>query len=152
MERLTPEVLANLFPTDFKAKAVILKAVELSYSKEDGLSMKGQIKKGPIKMTIDKSGNITVSGKVSRLSLNGSPKLKALGANFKKIEVTFSEKENGDIEYNGWVSVLGGNGKFGIEGSFDLEKLILDRGFLKSAYDPVKNRQKQLDEALGENK
>lgn len=148
MERLTPDILSNLFPTDFKAKAVILKAVELSYSKSDGFSMKARVKKGPLTMTIDKNGNISASGKISNLSLKGSPELKALGANFKKIEVTFSEKENGDIKYNGWVSVLGGNGKFGIEGSFDLEKLILDRGLLKRAYDPIKNRQKQLDEAL----
>lgn len=154
MERLTEktlDILNSLYPTDMKVKAALFKVVELNYSKEKGLDLKGMVKKGPVKVAVDKDGNITATGKLSYMTLKGTPELKGLGANFKKLEVVFRNQEGDDISYDIWVTVINGTG-FGIEGSFDLVKFILDRGLLQRGYRGyyrgADERFRQIEEAI----
>jgi len=142
-----PARFRNL-PTNFSVKATLFKIVEVKYSKH-GFDFKAALKKGPIKATMDPKGNVKFTGNVGPVSLRGDPVLEALGAKFKFLSVTFSLADNGDIKYNVSVSVYNA-GSFSFSSQFDVEKSVLDRGFLKRAYDPVKNREKQLKDAFDE--
>lgn len=145
------EILPNdfLLPRNFAVKASVKKIAEITYSSEDGLRLKAALKKGPIKATLDQDGKVQFTGSLGRYSLKGDPTLKALGAKFKLLSISFSLAENGDIKYKAKVSVYG-TVDFIVGDQFDLEKLLLDRGFLKGAYDAVKNREKNLKEAIDE--
>lgn len=154
MEGLTQktlDTLNSLYPTDMKVKAALFKVVEVNYSKENGLDLKGMVKKGPVKVTVDKDGRVTVKGRIANVSLKGTPELKALGANFKKLDIEFSDKGGDDIGFNVWFTVVKGVG-FGIEGSFDLAKFMLDRGLLQRAYRGyyrgADERFKQIEDAV----
>lgn len=91
------------------------------------------------------------SAKLGSLSLKQTSEFQAVGANLKKLDVTFRLLDNGDIAYDGWFTAVSGLG-FGINGSFDLERLIVDRGLLRGAYKPLKNRDQQIKDALDANK
>lgn len=144
------EMIPNSFfiPTNFAVKASVLKIVEVSYDKK-GLDMKLMAKKGKFKATLDSEGNVTVKTSINKFSLNGDPALKALGAEFKSMKIEFSVAENGDLKYLVGVKCFK-VAEFSVDGQFDFEEFLLNRGLLKGAYDALKNREQQLEDALNE--
>ena len=135
------------YAPDFEVKLTIKKVLELGYCK-DGVKFAALIKKGPVKFTLEPSGKVKASAKFGNLSLAGDPRLKALGVNFKFLNITFSEASNGNIAYKAAISYRGA-ARFDLKGSFDIEKLILDNsGLLGNAYRGIKDRDQQIKKAL----
>jgi len=132
-------------PTDFKAKVTIRKVLEVSYSGDKGVKLAAALKKGPVTFKLDNKGNISSSAKLGRYSIRGFNSVKALGVEIKFIKITARLKDNGDVAYSAGISY--GAFFFDVSGAFDIEKIV-DRGFLKSAYDPIKNRAQKLEDTL----
>lgn len=142
------EILPKDFlPRHFAVKASVKKVAEITYSSDDGLKLKAALEKGPVKATLDQNGKVQFSGSIGRYSLKGDPALKALGAKFKSLSVSFSLAENGDIKYTATVSIYD-KVNFTVSDQFDLESLIFEHGFLKRAYDPAKSHEQRTKEAI----
>jgi len=147
MEIPSREFLHGLLPTNFAVKASIKKVLEVSYSTDKGVKLNAALKKGPLKATMDINGKVKFSGNLGSFSLHGDPTLKGLGAKFKSLSVVYSLAENGDIKYKVTFAALNA-ASISFGGQFDLEKMVLDRGLLRGAYRPLKNREQQLKDAL----
>lgn len=141
---------SGMLPTNFQVKASVFKVIEVTYSIDNGISLKAALKKGPVKVTIDDKKKVTFSGNIKSLILSGDPTFEALGARFKALSVLLSLADNGDIKYKATVSCWG-IGSFSLIGQFDLEKLVVDRGLLRRAYRPLKNRAQQVEDAVNGN-
>lgn len=135
------------YAPDFEVKLTIKKVLEVGLS-ESGINLGASLKKGPVKVTLDQSGKIKSSAKLGRLSLAGDSRLRALGANFKFLNITFENGSDGKIIYKAAISYTGA-ARFQLRGTLNIDKILLENsGLLGNAYRGIKNRDQQLREAL----
>ncbi|MBX2809442.1 MAG: hypothetical protein KTR20_12525 [Cellvibrionaceae bacterium] len=132
-------------PTDFNVKLTVKKVLEVSHSGEKGIKLSSVLKKGPVTFKLDNNGNIDSSAKLGRHSIKGFDSVQDLGVDIKFIKIKANLNKSGDIEYIAEITY--GFFSFSVKGYFDVEKIV-DRGLLKKAYQPLKNRQQQIDNAL----
>jgi hypothetical protein len=140
---MAEEILDNA-----KVKVVIGKWFELAYAKDKGVTTALIRQKGPFTMKVDDKGNVTLSGKAGKVTFNGNPALKSFGLQTHYGGITFANAGNNTIMYTVSLKFFG-FAKVDFTNMIDVEKLITAcSGLLCQAARALKNRNKQLDDAL----
>jgi hypothetical protein len=132
-----------------KVKVTLAKLFEIAYSKDKGVTTALVKTKGPFTMRIDEDGNVTLSGKAGIVKFVGKPELEKMGIDLEYGSVMLSNIGNNKL---GYTASLKFRGILKIEYSnvIDVEKLLLGcSGLLCQAARGMKNREKQIEEALG---
>ena len=132
-----------------KVKLTIAKLIEIAYSKDKGVTTALIQKRGAFTMRVEENGNVTLSGKAGMVKFSGEPELKAVGIDLEYGSVMFSNVGNNRLSY---AANLKFKGLLKIEYAsvIDVEKLLLGcSGLLCQAARGLKNRQQQVEEALG---
>ena len=107
-----------------EVKITIAKLLEIAYSKNKGVTTKIIRSKGSFKLTVDPSGNATLSGGVGMLTYRADSALSGLGAQVKSVSVSFSKGDGDDIKYHATFQFVG-VASISVVGFFNVEKLIL---------------------------
>jgi hypothetical protein len=132
-----------------KVKLTLAKLFEIAYSEDKGVTTALVKSKGPFTMRIDEDGYVTLSGKAGIVKFVGKPELEQMGIDLEYGSVMLSNIGNNKL---GYTASLKFRGIIKIEYSnvIDVEKLLLGcSGLLCQAARGLKNREKQIEEALG---
>lgn len=125
-------------------KVTIAKLIEVAYSKDKGLTGKIVRSKGGFKLTVDQSGEATLSATAGVLTFSGSSTLEKIGIKIKFITVVFSSGVGHKVNYHASFDLK--VAKISISGSFDIEDLILScSGLLCIAARAMKGRHKAYE-------
>ncbi len=132
-----------------KIKLTIAKLIELSIDTDRKTTIAILKKKGVAKITVDQNGKVTLTGSGKLLTFSGDPALEKMGIKVKRMTINLSNLDGMNVGYTASIS-----GPYGVSlslsGSFNLERLIMAcTGLLCSAARALKNRDKQLQEAMG---
>lgn len=128
-------------------KLTIAKLVELAYSEDKGLTAKIVAQKGSFKISVDQSGNASLSSSVGIVTFKGSPALESLGLKLKRASISFTRGE-------GFTASYIASFNFGVfvgsySGIVDVERLIIAcSGLLCIASRGIKGRDKHLEDEL----
>lgn len=109
--------------TRAKIKVSIGRILELSYSKNEGVTKSLVTGSKNFKVKINEDGKVKVDGSAGVVTFNGDPALQGLGAKLKAASVTFKEGDDGDIAYDASYHFYGA-GSITLSGSFDPFELI----------------------------
>jgi hypothetical protein len=134
-----------------EAKITISKVIELTNSKDKGMTAKIMAQKGSSKLTPDQNGKAALSGASRFLTFSGTPAFEKVGAKIKRVSVSFNNKNGMKIGYTATffleyikLSVLGG--------FFYLEELITSHsGLLRQATYALKGKNHTTDIEIQKN-
>ncbi|USD67898.1 hypothetical protein [Vibrio sp. SCSIO 43136] len=132
---------------DTEIKLTIAKLIEISYSKNNGLTSAILLEVGSASLTVDDQGNAILSGKVGIVTFNGKDAIDEIGVQVKRLSVKFSNEGQGVTSYKATMSFVGMG--LSVTGSFNVEELILScSGLLCIAARKLKNRPKYIEDQL----
>lgn len=106
-----------------QAKITIAKLIEAAYSRDEGLTVKIVRSGGDFRLTVDESGNATLSGGTGMLRFSSTDAVNSFGAKVKGISVTFSEGSGDEVNYTAVFSFREVAGIM-VTGSFNVVQLI----------------------------
>lgn len=134
--------------SDAEIKLTIAKLIELAYSEDKGLTAKIFAQKGGFKISVDQSGNASLSSSVGVVTFKGSPALESLGLTLKRASISFTRGEGFRASYIASFN-FGKLGLVSYAGIVDVERLITAcSGLLCIAAQGHKNRDKHLEDEL----
>lgn len=109
--------------TRAKIKVSIGKILELSYSKNEGVTKGLVTGTKNFKVKINEDGKVKVYGSAGVVTFNGDSALQGLGAKLKAASITFREGEGEEVVYDASYHFYGA-GSITLSGSFDPFELI----------------------------
>lgn len=132
---------------EIEIKIKLLKFLEIAYE-EDGTLTAAIVKdKGPFSLSVDSSGNASLSGKAGVVKFSVREEIKEYGFDFKYVRAMFSGNKNGMIQYS---LSFGIGSEVIVKGMLDVEKLILNcSGLLCRAARAYKFRAQMIDKSIG---
>lgn len=133
--------------TRSEVKITVAKLIEVSYSKDKGLTTKIMAEKGKAKLVVDQNGQATLTGTAGSLTFSGTPVLSKIGVKIKRVTVNFENKGAMKVGYSATfnLEVI----SLTVMGDFNLEDLITScSGLLCRAARALKGRHKAYDMEL----
>lgn len=140
--------MTNSVPTA-ELRLTVAKFLELSYRQKEGLTSQLFRQQGNLKLTVDQSGNATLSGNAGVVAFSASESLRSIGVSVRAVTVLMTVDGDGLIHYN--ASFRLGINTLMVRGAIDVEKLITTcSGILCRAARAMRNRPAQIDRELSE--
>lgn len=141
--------MGNRTPTAAEVRITVARLLEVPYSQDKGITTALVREVGPVTLTVDESGQATLSGKAGRVAFVGQDTLQEIGVSAGVFRAMMSVDESGDLRFNARVRV--GVASVSASGSVDVEKLITTcSGILCQAARALQGRPSQVDRQLQE--
>lgn len=110
-------------PSQIQLRLTIVRALELAYRRNSGLTAKLIHQAGPVTASVDQNGTAAISGKAGLVVVSITEVMQELGVTVRAITIMMTSDGKGSIRYNAEfklrVAVVG------VSGSIDVEKLVL---------------------------
>lgn len=139
-------------PNTYSLKLSVARLLELSYGRNEGLTASILRDVGPATIAVDSNGVATLSGSAGNVTFSANDVLKDLGLEVRRIGVSMSITEDGELEYTARFMFAGALA-LSARGTIDVEQLILScSGLLCRAARMMKGRnasaERELEKAL----